>query len=168
MTNGFGVLTVSDGVSHGTREDKSGDKIEEMLRDAGWATSVRSCVPDDHITIATTLRQWASRGDVQCIITTGGTGIAPRDVTPEATLDVVTKQLPGMAEAMRQESLTKTPMAMLSRQVVGVADDTLIVNLPGSPKAVEECLAVVMPVIPHVLDLIAGHTRHEGDTNTST
>lgn len=154
------ILTVSDSGYAGTREDKSGDTAEALLQESGFTVVHRELVPDERALIANTLRRLCASGDVDCIITTGGTGVGPRDVTPEATLDVIERQLPGMAEAMRQEGLRKTPFAMLSRQVTGVAQATLIINLPGSPKAVEECLKVVLPVISHTVDLLHGKTRH--------
>jgi molybdenum cofactor synthesis domain-containing protein len=134
-----------------------------MIEKANLEVISRAVLPDNRQDIATLLRQLCKRPDIQCILTTGGTGIGPRDVTPEATLDVVEKTLPGMAEAMRSESLKKTPFAMISRQVVGVHQGTLIVNLPGSPKGVAECLAVILPVLSHVVDLISGHTQHKED-----
>lgn len=160
------ILTASDGVTHGVRQDVSGDILQEMVEAVGAVVTARRVVQDEVADIAQALRDLCARNDVDCIITTGGTGIGPRDVTPEATESVIEKSLPGMAEAMRAESLKKTKFAMLSRQVVGVAKGKLIVNLPGSPKAVKECLAVILPVIPHAIQLLCGHTEHvaEGDS----
>lgn len=163
MQSAFAVLTASDSVSRNLKPDTSGDKIVELLTNAGFTIAARVAVPDEQDQIADYLRTWADDALIHGIITTGGTGIGPRDVTPEAVLDVVDKTLPGMAEAMRLESLKKTPFAMLSRQVVGVRSRTLIVTLPGSPKAVEECLNVVLPMFSHVLNLLAGHTQHASD-----
>ncbi|CAM3949325.1 molybdenum cofactor biosynthesis protein B [Alicyclobacillus pomorum] len=155
------VVTVSDSASNGARTvDVSGDTAQQMLEGAGFTVAVREVVPDERFVIAQTLRRLCALEDISCVITTGGTGIGPRDVTPEATLDVIDKSLPGIAEAMRAESLKKTPFAMLSRQVAGVCNRTLIVNLPGSPKAVAECLDVVLPVLRHAVQLMAGNTSH--------
>jgi molybdopterin adenylyltransferase len=154
------VITVSDSASAGRRDDASGDTLQSILTDQGWEVVKREVIPDERRLIESTLRGLCARRDIRCIITTGGTGVGPRDVTPEATLDVVERTLPGMAEAMRAESLRHTPFAMTSRQVVGIYRDTLIVNLPGSVKAVKECMAVILPVIPHVMDLIDGQTEH--------
>jgi len=157
------IVTASDGVTHGVRADASGDMIQTMVEEVGCRTVIRVVVPDEVEQIERTLRELCGRSDIDWIATTGGTGIGPRDVTPEATLRVIEKSLPGMAEAMRAESLRKTPFAMMSRQVVGISSGKLIVNLPGSPKAVQECLAVVLPVIPHALALLRGHTEHTGE-----
>lgn len=161
IQRGFAVLTISDSVSRGLNADTSGERIGEKLLEAGFPIAERLSVPDERLDISEQLQRLVRDEGIVGVITTGGTGIAARDVTPEATMDVVEQTLPGMAEAMRHESLKKTPFAMLSRQVVGVANKTLIVNLPGSPKAVDECLDVVLPMFPHVLNLLAGHTRHE-------
>jgi molybdopterin adenylyltransferase len=165
MTIEVAVVTASDGVTAGVREDVSGDTAQRILEEAGFVVSVREVVPDDREKIAETLRRLSDLPNIVGIVTTGGTGIAARDVTPEATRDVIEKELPGMAEAMRMETLKHTPFAMLSRQVVGIRGKTLIVNLPGSPKAVAQCLPVVLPVVRHVLRLLAGHTSHD-DQNT--
>ncbi|MEK7873890.1 MAG: MogA/MoaB family molybdenum cofactor biosynthesis protein [Chloroflexota bacterium] len=115
-------------------------------------------VPDERERIAEVLREWADSGQVDLILTTGGTGLGPRDVTPEATRDVLDREAPGLAEAMRADTLKKTPFAMISRQVAGARGRCLIVNLPGSPKAVRECLEVVLPVLPHAVELLRGDT----------
>ncbi|MFQ5861836.1 MAG: molybdenum cofactor biosynthesis protein B [Candidatus Brocadiales bacterium] len=149
------ILTISDKGSRGEREDRSGEVIREiLLGDMGTETSLSAVVPDEKDIIIEKLNEW--KGKVNLILTTGGTGVAPRDVTPEATRVVIEKELPGYAEAMRMESLRVTPRAMGSRAVVGVAGQCLIVNLPGSPKAVEECLRVILPAIPHTIELIQG------------
>ncbi|MBX6353970.1 MAG: MogA/MoaB family molybdenum cofactor biosynthesis protein [Thermoflavifilum sp.] len=154
------VVTVSDSVAAGTRVDTGGDNAERKLAHHGFHVAWRITVPDERDQISAALRQLCDEG-ARLIITTGGTGLGPRDVTPEATRDVIDREVPGMAEAMRAESLRFTPFAMTSRQVVGVRGQTLIINLPGSPRGVEQCLDVVLPVVPHVLDLLAGRTRHE-------
>lgn len=156
------VVTVSDSASSGHRQDTSGQTLQALLESHGFKVGYREVVPDERQLIRSVLERLCSMRDVHLVVTTGGTGIGPRDVTPEATRDVVERELPGMAEAMRMESLKKTPFAMTSRQVVGVCQTTLIINLPGSPKAVEECFDVVRPVLNHVVDLVHGRTQHKG------
>jgi molybdopterin adenylyltransferase len=151
------VVTVSDGVTQGTRADESGDVAERLLRDAGYELAERTVVPDDRPAIEAVLASLAAR-DVSLVATTGGTGFGPRDVTPEATRAVIEREAPGLAELMRRAGLEKTPMAALSRAVVGIVGRTLIANLPGSPRGVEENLAAVLPVVPHALELLAGAT----------
>lgn len=154
-----GILTVSDRSSRGEREDLSGPAIREALVE-GLAEEITvasyEIVPDERAAIEEALRQWADQLGIDLILTTGGTGLAPRDVTPEATLAVIDKQVPGLAEAMRAASMAKTAHAMISRAVAGVRGQSLIINLPGSPRAVREALAVVMPAIPHAVDLLHG------------
>jgi molybdenum cofactor synthesis domain-containing protein len=152
------VVTVSDTRSRG--DDLSGDKLVELLLAAGIDLVHRTLVTDDLQGLTETLASLADREDVNLILTTGGTGFAPRDNTPEATLAVIDREAPGLAEAMRRETAAKTPMSMLSRAVAGIRGTTLIINLPGSPKAVEECFAVLRPVLPHALALIADDTAH--------
>ncbi|QQE78137.1 MogA/MoaB family molybdenum cofactor biosynthesis protein [Alicyclobacillus sp. SO9] len=159
------VITISDSASNGEREDKSGDTLEGLLQKAGFSITDREVVPDERQVIAGTLTRCTASHNIACIFTTGGTGVGPRDVTPEAAKDVIERRMPGMEEAMRHESLRQTPFAMLSRQVVGVAKDTLIVTLPGSEKAVRECFAVIQPVLKHVVDLLAGETAHKSSNN---
>ena len=155
MTVKAAILTMSDKGARGEREDKSGEAIREML--AGVAEVVHyEVIPDDRGIIQGRLIRLSDELKVELIVTTGGTGVSPRDVTPEATRDVMDRELPGMAEAMRAESLKKTPHAMISRAVCGIRGRTLIVNLPGSPKAVRENLAVVLPAIPHAVEKICG------------
>jgi molybdopterin adenylyltransferase len=154
------VITVSDACARGEREDASGAALAELLNEFGAEIVERKIVSDDLEPLAETLREYAERDDVEVIITTGGTGLGPRDNTPEATLRVIEREAPGIAEAIRVESLRATPMAMLSRGVCGVRSGTLIINLPGSPKAVRESFAVIAPVLPHALDLLVGKTRH--------
>ena len=154
------VITVSDACSRGERVDTSGEALMQLLNDAGATIVDRKILSDDLEPLAEALREFADRSDVNLILTTGGTGLGPRDNTPEATQSVIEREVPGMAEAMRAESLKATRMAMISRGVCGVRSGTLIVNLPGSPKAVRECFAVIAPVLSHALDLLAGHTTH--------
>jgi molybdenum cofactor synthesis domain-containing protein len=151
------VVTVSDGVSHGTRRDESGDLAEELLRAAGFEVVGRSVVPDERPEIEALLRELAGRG-LALVVTTGGTGFGPRDVTPEATRAVIEREAPGLAELMRHAGLEKTPMAALSRAVAGTLGRTLIVNLPGSPRGVRESLEAVLPVVHHAVELLAGST----------
>ena len=154
------LITVSDACSRGEREDTSGAALTQLLTDAGATIVDRMILSDDLEPLAHALREFSDRGDVNLIITTGGTGLGPRDNTPEATQRVIEREVPGIAEAMRAESLKVTPMAMISRGVCGVRAGTLIINLPGSPKAVKETFSVIAPVLSHALDLLAGKTSH--------
>ena len=154
------ILTVSDAGSRGEREDTSGAAIRELLVGIGGEVARYEIVPDERDRIAAKLREWCDGGDVDLIITTGGTGLAARDVTPEATLDVAERLAPGLAEAMRAEGLKHTPKAMLSRAVAVVRSRTLIVNLPGSEKGVRESLGAVLQVLPHAVELLQGVTEH--------
>ena len=154
------LITVSDACSRGERQDDSGAALSQLLTDLGAEIVATTILSDDLDPLAQSLREFAERSDVNLIVTTGGTGLGPRDNTPEATRRVIEREAPGIAEAIRAESLHATPMAMLSRGVCGVCVGTLIINLPGSPKAVKESFAVIAPVLPHALDLLAGRTRH--------
>ncbi len=150
-----GILTVSDRAAAGSYEDQSGPLAAEMIAaQTGWAIVEQAVVPDDATTIAAQLLGWVDAG-LDLILTSGGTGFAPRDVTPEATRQVIQRETPGLVEALRAESLKVTRHAMLSRAVAGIRDQTLIVNLPGNPKAVRENLDVLLPVLPHALDLLS-------------
>lgn len=155
------VMTLSDGAHYGTRSDESGQILAGLLQENGFDVVECVVLPDVRVMIVQTLDGYCAATGIHLIATTGGTGLGPRDVTPEATRDVIDKEIPGMAEAMRLATLTKTPFAMTSRQVVGVRRQTLIVNFPGSPKAVTECFDVVKPVLHHVIDLISGNTSHD-------
>ena len=151
-----GILTISDRCSKGEREDKSGDVIRKIMSQFGTRVVDYAIIPDNKENIVGKLTEWSDEGGVDLIITTGGTGLAPRDVTPEATQDVIDRIVPGFSEAIRAKGIKKTPHAMLSREVSGVRGETLIVNLPGSPKAVRESLPVILPALPHAIEVIKG------------
>ncbi len=157
-----GILTISDKGSRGERQDKSGEAIREILSGTDVSVLNYDMVPDEKDLIMEKLVKWADADDLDVVITTGGTGLTPRDVTPEATLAVVDRIVPGFAEAMRAEGLKKTPHAMLSRAVVGTRRKCLIVNLPGSPKAVHECLQVILPALPHAVETLKGQSNECG------
>ena len=150
------VLTISDRGSRGERKDQSGPAVQEMLRRAGFSIACYEVLPDDRQLIQERLQTLADDSGVDLIITTGGTGLTPRDVTPEATLAVIHREIPGIAEAMRSSSLTKTPHAMPSRAVAGTRGGTLIINLPGSLRGARENLEVVLPALGHALEKIKG------------
>lgn len=151
-----GVVTVSDKGSRGEREDLSGKEVVRMLEELSIEIGETVIIPDEQDQIRQTLIDLSDGKKLDLIVTTGGTGVTPRDVTPDATLEVIDKAMPGMAEAMRWESLKKTPHAMISRAVAGIRGQTLIINLPGSPRSVRENLAVVLPALKHALEKIKG------------
>jgi molybdenum cofactor synthesis domain-containing protein len=154
MTIRFGILTLSDRSARGERADASGPALADLVRAQNWLVIKQALLPDDESAIRTELMTWADSGEVDVILTTGGTGFSPRDVTPEATRAIIQREAPGLAEAMRSASLTKTSHAMLSRSVAGIRGRTLIINLPGSPKGALENLQVVIPVLEHAIQLL--------------
>ena len=161
MTLRLGILTLSDRSARGEREDASGPAVARLAQAEGWSVIKQAILPDDESEISGLLIEWADSGDLDVILTTGGSGFAPRDVTPEATHAVIEREAPGLAEAMRAASLAITPNAMLSRIVAGIRRRTLIVNLPGSPKGAVENLQVIVPVLPHAVQLLRGDPGSE-------
>lgn len=161
------VITVSDSAVAGTREDKSGPAVAERVTALGWSVTGRALVADDSEQIAVLLKNAADSDRADVVLTTGGTGVAARDVTPEATRDAIEREIPGLGEVMRSEGRKHTPLAALSRAVAGSRKRTLIVNLPGSPKGAVESLDAVSNLIPHIADLLQGRTEHEGSGRNS-
>jgi molybdenum cofactor synthesis domain-containing protein len=157
------VITASDACSGGEREDASGAALVQLLTELGAQIVEKKIVNDDLEPLADMLRAYADRADVNLIVTTGGTGFGPRDNTPEATRRVIEREAPGLAEAMRMETLKHTPMAMISRGVCGIRSATLIVNLPGAPKAVRESFAVIKPVLSHAISLLVGRSHNHAE-----
>jgi molybdopterin adenylyltransferase len=151
-----GVITLSDKGSRGERVDLSGPEVTRMLGEIGIETTCYEVVPDEADLIEKKLIEFVDERKLDVVVTTGGTGVSPRDVTPEATLRVIDREIPGMAEAMRRESMLKTPHAMISRALAGIRKTTLIINLPGSPKGVRENLAVILPALKHAIEKIKG------------
>jgi len=165
----IGILTVSDRSARGERPDLSGPAIEELIIASGWSVNRREIIPDELPLLKEALATWADSGDLDIILTNGGTGFSPRDITPEATIAVVDREAPGLAEAMRAASLSITPHAMMSRARAGIRDRTLIINLPGSPRGAVENLNVILPVLEHAVALLsddpvaeAGHRQNGG------
>jgi molybdopterin adenylyltransferase len=155
------IITVSDRSSRGERPDTSGPALEKEIQSQGWQVTRTEILPDDLLPLRDLLVSWADSGDLDVILTTGGTGFSPRDVTPEATRAAIERDAPGLAEAMRSASLKVTPHAMLSRAVAGIRGHTLIINLPGSPKAAVENLQVLLPVFEHAVQLLHEDPRAE-------
>ena len=160
------ILTISDKGSRGEREDLSGPMLREILNKAGFSIAKAEVLPDDQQLLEQELRHLADESRLDLVVTTGGTGVSPQDVTPDATLAVIDREVPGMAEAMRLSSLAKTPHAMLSRAVVGVRGQTLIINLPGSLKGARENMQVLLPALDHALDKIQGDPSDCGNPST--
>ncbi len=164
MTIRFGILTLSDRSSRGERPDSSGPALARLIEAENWSVAKQALLPDNESAIRAILSEWADSGELDIILTTGGTGFSPRDVTPEVTRAVIEREAPGLAEAMRAASLKITPHAMLSRIVTGIRKRTLIINLPGSPKGATENLQVVLPVLQHAVQLLqedpASETSH--------
>jgi molybdopterin adenylyltransferase len=164
MSLRFAVLTVSDRSYRGERPDGSGPALVELIEGQGWQVVRRNVLPDDERMLRESLAAWADRGDLDVILTAGGTGFAPRDVTPEATRAILDREAPGLAEAMRQASAARSPHSMLSRAMAGLRGRVLIINLPGSPQAAVENLQVVLPALEHAVQLLhedpAAESRH--------
>jgi molybdopterin adenylyltransferase len=154
------IVTISDSAVAGTREDRSGPKLRERAEALGWTVTAQELVPDETDQIAAVLRRLADSGRFSVILTTGGTGVALRDVTPEATRAVIEREIPGVAEVMRAEGSKFTPLAALSRALAGVRGRTVIINLPGSPKGAVESLDTISKLVPHMVDLLEGRTGH--------
>jgi len=157
----IGIITVSDRSSRGERPDESGPALVKAVTQQGWQVIQTEILPDDVELLKKTLIKWADGGEMDVVLTTGGTGFSPRDITPEATQEVVQRPTPGLAEAMRSASLRITPHAMLSRATAGIRSRTLIVNLPGSPRGAVENLAVLVPVLPHAVQLLSDEPSAE-------
>lgn len=158
------VMTVSDSVAQGTRQDISGPAVAAVLKESGWEVRSSEVVPDDFNLLRERLEALSSDVDVDAIFTTGGTGLGPRDRTPEATTSVMERSIAGLAELMRREGLKKTPLAALSRGVVGVKGKTLLVNLPGAPEGAEDSLRAIVKIIPHAVDVVRGEAHGGGGT----
>jgi molybdenum cofactor synthesis domain-containing protein len=154
------VLTISDSVSAGTRVDRSGPAVRERLEQLGWSVAVMEVIPDVISEISERLATLSDGGQVAAIFTTGGTGVAPRDVTPEAARAILDREIPGFGELMRLQGRSLTPLAVLSRSLAGTRGKVLIVTLPGSPKGAVESLDAIVELVPHVLELLRGHTEH--------
>ncbi|MEX2262177.1 MAG: MogA/MoaB family molybdenum cofactor biosynthesis protein [Bryobacteraceae bacterium] len=159
------VITISDSSAAGTREDLSGPAICSRLAELGWEMPVREVLPDDAARISRCLANVADSGRVSLILTTGGTGLGPRDVTPEATRAVIEREIPGLAEWMRMKGRESTPRALLSRSLAGSRGQVLIVNLPGSPRGALESLDAIVNLVPHMLELLSGNTEHPAEQN---
>ncbi|MEE8584600.1 MAG: MogA/MoaB family molybdenum cofactor biosynthesis protein [Acidobacteriota bacterium] len=154
------LLTVSDGCFHGKRQDRSGQDLRQALQEAGWPVAASAIVPDQIDRIQQQIRTWSADPQISLIVTTGGTGLAPRDLTPEAVTPLLDKQIPGLSELMRLRGLEKTPLAALSRSLAGTIGKTLILCLPGSPKGAVESLQAILEILPHAVDIAQGKTGH--------
>lgn len=154
-----GILTISDRCAKGVRKDEGGPCLKRLALQQGWKVAKYEIVPDDLETIAKTLKSWCRQNGLNVILTTGGTGVGPRDVTPEATAQILEKELPGISEQLRREGTKHTPFAILSRAKAGVRKNTLIINLPGNPKSLEESFPILEQVIPHTLKMMAGENH---------
>ena len=166
MAVNAGVITISDKGSRGEREDRSGQEVVSMLKDMGVNITHTTIIPDEKDKIKNVLIDCADKMKLDLIITTGGTGVSPRDLTPDATLEVIDKEVPGMAEAIRLVSMAITPHAMISRAVVGIRGRSLIITLPGSPKAVRENLAVILPALKHTVEKVRGNDTECASLNS--
>lgn len=155
-----GIVTISDSCAAGKRNDESGNYLKKKLKFVGWPVASYKVVPDDRKMIAETLVELCDRKKLDVVLTTGGTGLSKRDVTPEATRDVIEKEIPGLSEAMRIQTFRNTRFSILSRGISGYRGKTLIINLPGSVNAVRECSGIILPVIPHALEILKGKTHH--------
>jgi molybdopterin adenylyltransferase len=155
------ILVLSDAAAQGRREDLSGPAVGELLEARGWTVQAREVLPDDARQIERVLKAWTDVDDCDVVFTTGGTGLSPRDVTPEATQAVVEKEIPGLAELMRSEGVKKNPRAALSRALAGVRKGRVIVNLPGSVRGARESLEAILELLPHAVDIAQGRTRHD-------
>jgi len=151
-----GVVTISDKGSRGEREDLSGKEVIRILEECTFSIEDYRIIPDEKDIIKSTLLEYADERGIDLVVTTGGTGVSPRDVTPDATAEVIEREIPGIGEAMRRESMKKTPHAMVSRAIAGIRGESLIINLPGSPKAARENLTVVLPTLKHTIEKIKG------------
>lgn len=151
------ILTISDRCSRGEAEDKSGPRLCKIISEQGWDIDEMEIIPDEKDEIQDTLLAWCDKGVISLILTTGGTGLSPRDVTPGSTREILDKEIPGLAEFMRSEGRKSNPFSPLSQAVVGIRKKTLIVNLPGNPEGAEQSLRIILGMIPHALDMMAGH-----------